>query len=298
VSETRVVKGAHGLPYSKGLMAQSLSASGVPPERAFQLARLLEERLGARRMPEIDVAELRGLAADVLRDEEGEESVRRFEDWQRLNHLDRPLIVRLAGTAGVGKSTLATMLAGRLGITRVIPTDAIRQVLRACFSETFMPAVHYSSFEAARSVELITRGSGDDDLLGFARQAESVATAVNAIIDRASLENTGMIAEGVHMVPGTLAESTRRKCVVVEVVLVVADENLHRAHFSVRGGDRPADRYLDRFEQIRKLQDYLIERARAESVPVVDNTNIDEALGRIMELVLAAVSEHRTRSPR
>ena len=69
-----------------------------------------------------------------MREEEGAEAVGRFLMFQRLDRLDRPLIVMLSGTTGVGKSTLATMLAGRLGITRVIATDVIRQVLRAFFS--------------------------------------------------------------------------------------------------------------------------------------------------------------------
>ena len=35
----------HGLPYSKGLMAQAISATGLSPGRAFELARVIEERL-------------------------------------------------------------------------------------------------------------------------------------------------------------------------------------------------------------------------------------------------------------
>jgi len=286
--EATVTKGGHGLPFSKGLMAQSLQASGVAPERAYELARLIERRLATDAVSEIDVATLRGLTAEVLGAEEGESAVRRFRDWQRLNHLDRPLIVRLAGTAGVGKSTVATMLAGRLGITRVIPTDAIRQVLRACFSPQVMPAVHYSSFEAARAVELTAGGGDDGDIVGFARQAETVAAGVTAIIDRAALENTGMVIEGVHLVPGML-DRERLDCLPVDAVIAIGDEDLHRAHFSRRGGNRPAERYLDRFDQIRKLQSYLTSRARAEGVPVIDNPNIDEALSEVMGLVLEAV---------
>src|SRR5437763_16762481 len=142
--ETRVVKGAHGLPYSKGLMAQSLSASGLAPDRAYDVARLLEARLGEREEQQITVAELRELAALVLREREGDEAAQRFLDWEELDRLERPLIVTLGGAPGVGKSTLATLLAGRVGITRVIATDAIRNVIRAFFSHEFMPVVHYS----------------------------------------------------------------------------------------------------------------------------------------------------------
>ena len=37
--EVVVVRSDYGLPYSKGLMAQSIMATGLPPERSFALAR-------------------------------------------------------------------------------------------------------------------------------------------------------------------------------------------------------------------------------------------------------------------
>src|SRR5215208_5484180 len=124
--ETIVVHKGHGLPYSKGLMAQALSATGISLERSFELARLIEARLTERGEAEIDV--------EVLRAEEGDTAAGRYRRWRRLDRLDRPLVVVIGGTTGVGKSTLAAMLAARLGVNRVIATDVIRQVLRAFFT--------------------------------------------------------------------------------------------------------------------------------------------------------------------
>ena len=295
--EPLVLRGDRGVPYSKWLMAQSLSASGLGPERAYELARLIEARLEALAGGGIDVAGLRGLAADVLEAEEGADAVRRFRAWQRLDHLDRPLIVLIAGTAGVGKSTLATILANRLGLTRVIPTDLIRQVLRACFSHECIPSVHYSWFEARRAVEPPSGEWDDGDLLGFARQAEPVGTGVAAIAERAVQEAMGMVVEGVHLVPGMLGPRLRERCVLVEALLAVEDEDRHRAHFPLRVGERPADRYLERLVEIRKLQGYLVERARATGVPVIENDNIDRALGEVMGLVLEAVDRASSTRP-
>jgi 2-phosphoglycerate kinase len=291
--ETIVVNRSHGLPYSKGLMAQSLSATGLAPERAYDLARLVERVLNERGASRIDVAGLHVLTEDVLRAEEGETTATRYRRWRRLDRLDRPLVVMLGGTTGVGKSTLATMLAHRLGITRVIATDVIRQVLRAFFTHDFMPSVHYSAFEAGRAVDAegdgVTRPVApgeDEDLLGYLRQADRVGTGIAAIVERACNEATAVVVEGVHVVPGALDEVLRRRCVAVEAVLAVGDEELHRGHFSLRGGRRPPDRYLARFGEIRKLQDFLTEQARAEGVAVIDNANVDQTLGRLMELVL------------
>ena len=300
MAETVVWREDGGLPYSKGLMAQSLMASGLVPERSWGLARQIEGRLSQRTTDRIEVAELRALAEEVIGAEEGPDAVRRFHDWHRLDKLDRPLVVLMAGTTGVGKSTLATMLATRLGVTRVIATDSIRQVLRAFFSRDFMPVVHYSAFEAGKAVgegvedslrdepevEALAEPEGDRDIVGFERQARSVGAGVAAIVERSCIEGAPLIVEGVHCVPGLLDEELRARCVPVEALVVVGDEDTHRAHFALRGEERPADRYLDRFGQIRKLQAYLTERAEVEGVRVIDNLQIDQALAQLQDLVL------------
>ncbi len=54
----------------------------------------------------------------------------------------------IGGATGVGKSTIATQLAARLGVVRVVASDAIREVMRAMFSRELMPSLHTSSFDA------------------------------------------------------------------------------------------------------------------------------------------------------
>jgi 2-phosphoglycerate kinase len=81
-------------------------------------------------------------------------------------------------------------------------------------------------------------------------------------------------------------------------VLAVEDEEVHRSHFAMRGGHRPAERYLSRFEQIRKLQDYLVDKARDEGVAVIENDSVDRALPRLMDLVLDSVSRVSSSEPR
>jgi 2-phosphoglycerate kinase len=97
------------------------------------------------------------------------------------------------------------------------------------------------------------------------------------------------VVEGVHVVPGSLSPELRASCVLVEALLVVGDEALHRGHFSHRPGTRPAERYLAAFDEIRALQAHLAAGADAAGVAVIDNANVDEALARLMELVLDAV---------
>jgi 2-phosphoglycerate kinase len=140
-----------------------------------------------------------------------------------------------------------------------------------------MPSVHFSAFEAG-------------GIEGYRDQADRIGTAVAAIVERAANEATPLVVEGVHVLPGALDPALGGRCLVVEALLVVDDEELHRGHFSHRGGARPAQRYLAGFAEIRALQDELVSRARAAGVAVIDNANVDDALAQLMALVLDAVA--------
>jgi 2-phosphoglycerate kinase len=287
---TLVVRGETALPYSKGLMSQSIMATGLAPARAYELAQRIEGRLPADR---IAVEELRALAEAVLNEDEGAEALERYRRWQGLHALDRPLVILLGGTAGTGKSTVATALAGRLGITRLTSTDMIRHILRTFFAEDVMPDVHVSSFEARRAVGNLAGDGDDPDLLGFRVQAEHVGSAVRAIVQRAVDERTPLILEGVHLVPGVLPDELHERAVVVHAMLAVEDADEHRGHFEVRADAEargPVTRYLDQLATIRKLQDYLVARATAAGLPVVANRSVDEAIGEVLTLVLDAVA--------
>jgi 2-phosphoglycerate kinase len=285
-----VVRSDYRLPYSKGLMAQSIMATGLPPERSFALATEIEHRLTGTGSAEVAVEELRAVAEEVLRTEEGEHVVVRFRQWWRLRRLDRPLLVMIGGVTGVGKSTVATQLAGRLGITRVIATDQLRQVVRAFFSHDFMPAVHHSSFDVAAAL----RTYGNDQsgtVAGFLRQAHDLAPGIDALVQRAVSEGTPLVLEGVHLLPEIPDPSLRKQAIDVRVLLTARDEQVHRAHFHARGSRTPRrpDRYLEALDRIRVLQDYLIERAQREGIPIIDEQGIEAALARVTEVVLDAV---------
>ena len=278
-----------GLPYSKGLMASRIMATGLSPARAFHVAEVVEKRLLAGGDGAVANTQLVELVLEVLRSEVGERYASSFAKWQRVMQLDVPLVVLIGGAPGVGKSTIATMLANRLGITRVIPTDAIREVMRAMFSEHIMPTLHTSSFDAARLVRHPLPRSADPVLIGFGEQASAVAVGVEALISRAVNEGTDLIVEGAHVVPGFLDKGRLAgQAVVVQVVVTVDDEQLHRNHLLVRAHEvrnRPSDRYLDFFANIRKQQRYVKSLALQQGVAIVPSNNLDVTLTRVIDLV-------------
>lgn len=284
----------HNLPYSKGLMASSIMATGLAPARAFHVAERIEERLHERSADSITRAELAELAEKVLVEEVGTRYAESFAKWQVVNRLDRPLIILIGGATGVGKSTVATQLAGRLGITRIIPTDAVREVMRSMFSEELMPTLHTSSFDAVHLVRHPLPRSADPVIIGFREQAAAVAVGAHALIRRAMLEGTDLILEGAHLVPGFVDPAEFTEAVVVPLVITVDDGEVHRSHFLARSHDsraRPSDRYVDFFDNIRKIQRYVKSLALEHGVPIVPSYNLDSTLSQVIELVVSRAME-------
>ncbi|MDP9285561.1 MAG: hypothetical protein M3P41_11520 [Actinomycetota bacterium] len=286
--------GTDDLPYSKGLMARALIAAGVPADRAYQLARRLELDLAERGESTVDVERLEGIAQEILGEEEGERATNRLRRLSDLQALDIPIIVLIGGSTGTGKSTVAAEVAHRLGITRVTSTDFIRQSMRAFFSREFIPTIHYSSFEAGEGVDEDVEG--DPAIVGFVDQCRHICVGVDAAIRRALTEGWSIVLEGVHLVPGLLPVELEG-ALLVHVVVAIADEEVHRMHFHVRdsatGGIRAMDKYLDRLDDIRRLQTYVVERARREGVPVVENANVERTIDTVIELVMQAAERTR-----
>jgi 2-phosphoglycerate kinase len=279
--------GADGLPYSKGLMARALMATGVTAERAYELARVLEQDLSRRQLDQVDLDRFGELAVEVLGDGEGRQAAHRLRRYRELQELDLPIILLVGGATGTGKSTVATEVAHRLGITRVTSTDFIRHTMRAFFSRGFMPSIHYSSFEAASAVA--DSETGDPALLGFLEQTQNVLVGARAAIERALQEGWSMVLEGVHLVPGMIPARIDG-ALVVHVVLAIDNEERHQSHFVIRDvtsdGIRPMDRYLAHFEEIRRIQRYISERGRRHGIPVIENVDVELAVATVMELVL------------
>jgi 2-phosphoglycerate kinase len=283
--------GELGLPYSRGLMARSLMATGVAGHRAYALASRVGDELLERGGGRIELERLEALAVEILGEEEGSDTIQRLRRYQELRELDLPIIVYVGGATGTGKSTVATELAYRFGVTRVTSTDFVRQTMRAFFSTAFMPSIHQSSFEAGD----VFPDAEDPLEFGFLQQARNVLVGVRASSERALEEGWSFVLEGVHLVPGMVELPPPSLAVSVFVVLSIADEEEHAQHFRHRGEDseRPYSRYLERFPEIRRLQDLIVERARREGVPVIENEDADAAARTVADLVLDAAERIR-----
>jgi 2-phosphoglycerate kinase len=284
----------HGLPFSKGLTAQSFMATGLPPSRAYAVASAVESAIRARGSQRISSAELREVEARTLRESAGDVYARRYEHFAELSNLDPPLIVLIGGTTGVGKSTVATEIAHRLGITRIVSTDSIRQVMRGIFSRDLMPAIYESSFSAWRGLRVPVPQGANPLIVGFREQTAVVATGIVSLIERAVIEGVSMIVEGIHLVPGYIEPSQFEGARVVQLVIAVDDEEAHRSHFYIRDvrteGRRAFEKYKANFDNIRQLGTYIESLAHEHGTPIVHSLELDATVAQTLEWIVSEVT--------
>ncbi len=275
-------------PYSKTMLTRALTAVGLPTTRAYELAIRVEQDLATQGESAMELEHLEELARAVVGEEEAAHAVRKLRLYREFQRLDLPIVVMIGGGTGSGKSSVASEVAHRLGITRVTSTDVIRHTMRAFFSEEFMPTIHYSSFEAGRA----HHEEADNPVLsGFLDQTRNVLVGMGAVIERALSERWSIVLEGVHLVPGQLPPIDG--ALTVHCVLQIEDREAHAAHFWIRDatsvGLRPVQRYLDALEDIRLIQTAIVDRARRYEVPVIENRNIEHTITSVMDLVLSSV---------
>mgnify|MGYP006218377195 FL=1 len=198
-----------------------------------------------------------------------------------------PRLLMIAGATGVGKSTAAVGVASRAGFTRVMSTDAIREIMRATDESQQHEALHRSSF---------SRGTSGEPVLDWNETCLAVEAGIAATVERARREGIDLLLEGVHIVPSARLLKAWEDAggVALGVVMVVDEDRAHQAMLKSRDAHsyRRSDRYLANFSRIRAIQEGFIERAKIANWPVVDPTRVDNDVERIFTLLNRAIDAH------
>ena len=250
-------------------------------------------------MPSITSEELADLALDVIEELAGERYATNFVRWREVEDLDVPLVILIGGATGVGKSTIATQLAARLGIVRVVATDAIREVMRAMLSPELMPTLHVSSFQADSALrEPPTRSA--DALVARVPRADGGGLGRHQRPDRARRRRgdqhrdrgrprgAGILRPG--LARGPHPRGTRSWWVSTTRSATAPTSPPERTRSAVP----PATRYVEGFDDIRRLQRYIKSQALAHGVPVIPNYSFDQSIAAVIDLVM----EQATTAPR
>jgi 2-phosphoglycerate kinase len=285
-------------PFNQARIQQSFLAAGLEPRRAFELVSEIEWKLRSLGNPAVTRDAIRTLATEMLIERFGDATAARYGAWRQYqNEDDRPVILMLGGTSGVGKSSLALEVARRLSIGRVLSTDSIRDVMRVMVSDDLVPTLHVSSFEAHTRMVREPATHLDPVVEGFLEQTRTVSVGVRAVIERAVIEGTSLVLDGVSLVPGILdASEWSQNAHVFSLLAVDVDRESLHGHLMARAdgpGTRSSDRYVRNFQEILRIQEDLLERAEASGVPIVDVQDLESAVVEVLRHVVGSLGTRR-----
>jgi len=116
--------------------------------------------------------------------------------------LAKPIIL-IGGTAGTGKTTLASELSWRLGLDHRIGTGFIREIVKSQHRKEHCLELHGFTFRSEQPVANIVA------------QAERLRPAIIACIERARREGTSLLVEGTHLLPSLYHDVTTDLFVVL-----------------------------------------------------------------------------------
>jgi 2-phosphoglycerate kinase len=288
-----------GLPFSKGILAASISVTGLDMISSHKIAYEIEQYLLNNKVNSIPMEELRSLVFRFIKDEFNIEYAEKYLLWQSVGKLKKPMVILIGGATGVGKSTIATILANRLNITRVASSDAIREVMRASVSDKLIRPLRGSSYNAYKNLTLPPSGV-DPVILGFREQVIAVSVGVDAIIKRFIEEKSDIIVEGAHVVPGYLdLDKYENRALILQIVISVPDKEIHKEHFTKRTtetqGSRPMQKYIKHLDKIYMIQKYIESLAKDNGVNIIENYNLDNTVNEILEVLFHRVKQEFTK---
>lgn len=153
-------------------------------------------------------------------------------------------IILIGGTAGTGKTTLASELSWRLGLDHRIGTGFIREIVKSQHRREDCLELHGFTFRSEQPVANIVA------------QAKRLRPAIIACIERARREGTSLLVEGTHLLPSLYHD------VIVDLFAVLAAPALDEHKRRLRG---PSHMHRQTTEadlaNVRLIDQYLGEEA-------------------------------------
>ena len=274
-----------------------LESSGLSHEESISITSMIFAHLMKRKVTEIGSHELGSFTYRYLRLKLGPGPAQRYLVLVKFLRRERPVVILVGGAPGTGKSALATEIAQRLEIVRIQSSDLLREVMRMMIPERLVPVLHKSSYDAWQALPslAITDDAEDTRLIdGYRTQAELLSVPCEAVIKRSLREESSLILEGVHvnqaMVDLVPTEST---AIVIPIMLAVLNRDKLRDRFKGRGeqvDQRRAERYLENFNSIWRLQSYLLSEADRVQVPIIVSNNREQVIHDVMSTIIGAIS--------
>ena len=215
------------IPFSKGILAQSLTSIGLKKQQSYFVSQTVEKILLERKILTITNQELVTVTYNVLHTHFPKEVADNYLLLHQLHKQKAPLVIILGGATAVGKSTVASNLAFRFGIRHVFGTDIVREAMRSVITSDIIPELHESSYSAWKRMAPWKQARQDKVLLGFEEQAQHVIAGIEGIVERSLIEGISIIVEGVHVCPQLMNPSLLERQNVIMVFLRLSEKEAH-----------------------------------------------------------------------
>jgi len=288
-------------PFSRLKFRNSLETIGLNPRDSEVVVQMLMEHLSNK---SVEIIKSRNLAMLIYRymrqsSELGPSVAHRWLVWHDFINSGRELIFLIGGTAGSGKSSTANTLANRLEIVHTQSTDMLREIMRTMIPERLMPVLHQSSFNAWKAFP--EQRTNDDEvpesllIQGYRSQADLLSLAIEAVVKRATREHVSLVLEGVHLHPA-LTEKLQAEtdAVVIPVMLGLLKRKHLQQRIKARSTnvpDRGTEHYLQYFDEIWRLQTYLLSEADHNNMHIAVNESRDKTFSEIMRFTISTLAQ-------
>ncbi|HZX10017.1 MAG TPA: ATP cone domain-containing protein [Acidobacteriota bacterium] len=289
---TEVIKGKKRYPFSKGILAKSITRTGIPMSEIYEIVNEIQKEVKGKKKDEVASSYIKNLVCECLIVRGYETEERYYRITREIKHLSKPLVIMIGGGTGVGKSTIAAEVAHRLGITHSIGSDGIREIMRYMVPYNFMPILHESSFIAGKRLE--NPYVKESLIFAFTQQVNSVAEGVHAFIKRGVKEGIHTMVNGIHLVPGYIdLEDEKNDMYCFHYILHLSDVQSHiqQIYYRSEGSRRDPERYVDQIKNIRDIQSFIKDMAEEKGVKVIENDKIDKTINTIMEDIVTKLEE-------
>ncbi len=197
----------------------------------------------------------------------------------------KPYVILIGSASGIGKSTIASEIANQLGIKYLLESDFIREVVRGVIGADYAPALHSSSYNAYSTLRDVSNYDTHEKLIeaGFEEHASFVIPAIENVIKRSVKDKESIVIEGVHLIPGLINVQQFMNDANVHFFILTVDKEEHQKRFIKRAiAIKRGGQQLDYFEENRIINDDLIKKANHLNIPVIDNSNLEKALKKIL----------------
>lgn len=270
--------------FSLDRLADSLEAIGLDRDLAYRIAAQVEQELSRSQGQVIKRPQIFETTLNILTDGYGVHYAERYRAWYRFrkDRRHKPLVILICGASGVGKTSVGLALANLLKISRVVSTDAIRQIMRLMISSELMPALHASSFSAWQHTGAELSGEHPPVVQAFREQAVRVGVGVRAMIERAIEEHESLVIDGVHLLPDLIDLSAcEDRATFIWMILYLDDKKRYAERFEFRSAEatqRPSHRYVENLNAILQIQQHILNVGEAHRLIAVENANFDDAV--------------------